>query len=130
MKIKNLRRKVFIGLTLCLVIFIVALGSIRLQIQTDLNKWSATAQAAHPHPGDNVASLIDYVSSERHSLEHRNHAVWALGQARQSDALPILEGYFTGEECDHRNYLCQGELDKAIKLCKGETPNLLVIKSP
>ena len=45
-------------------------------------------------------------------------------------ALPILEKYHTGKECDHDQYLCQGELEKAIKLCKGETPNLLCIKTP
>lgn len=114
------------GVVLC----VGALGFLRWQIQSGLNRWCRTAQAAHPHPSDPVAALLDYVQSDAHSLRERNHAVWALGQARDPRALPILEGYVTGAPCDHTGCLCQRELGKAVALCKGETPNLLRIRIP
>ena len=85
--------------------------------------------ALQPH-GDDIAAMIEFVQSNSHSLRDRNLMVWALGQARDSLALPVLESFYSGEECDHSQYLCQGELDKAIRLCRGETPNLLCIKTP
>jgi hypothetical protein len=115
-----------VGLVLCTA----ALGVLRQQIQSGLDNWCMTAEAAHPHPGDNVAALLDYVQSNAHSLQQRNHAVWALGQARDPRVLPVLEDPLTGESCDHARGLCQGELGKAIALCKGETPNLLHIRTP
>jgi hypothetical protein len=88
------------------------------------------AQSAHPHPGDDVAAMLEYVQTDSHSLRDRNLVVWALGQARDSRALPVLESYYTAGKCDHDRYLCQGELAKAIKLCRGPAPNLLFIKTP
>jgi len=49
----------------------------------------------------------------------RNHAIWALGQLGDKRALPSLEKLYTGEPCDHSKYVCQYELKKAIKLCRG-----------
>ena len=50
------------------------------------------AQQAHPHPGDDVAALIDFMNSAEHSLWDRNHkAIWTLGQLRDPKALPALE---------------------------------------
>jgi hypothetical protein len=123
-------RKVIGVLSISLILCAVALGVLRQRIQSDLDRWCMTAQAAHPHPGDDVAALIDYVRSDTHALRQRNNAVWALGQARDRRALPVLEGYLTGESCDHARDLCQHELGKAVALCKGETPNLLHIRTP
>jgi hypothetical protein len=123
-------RKVILVLLVSLVLCVSALGVLRQQIQSDLNRWCVTAQAAHPHPGDDVAALLDYVQSEAHSLSQRDQAVWALGQARDPRALAVLEGCVTGQSCDHARHLCQHELGKAIALCKGETPNLLHIRTP
>ena len=122
--------KILMALALLLILCAVALGFLRQQIQSGLNQWCATAQNAHPHPGDSVAALIDYVQSDAHSLVQRNYAVWALGQARDPRALPVLEDYLTGKPCDHAHTLCQGELTKAIALCKSDTPNLLCIRTP
>lgn len=114
----------------CLVLCTCAFGVLRWQIQSGLDKYCRIAQAAHPHPGDDVAALLDYARSTSHSLRQRNYAVWALGQARDPRALPFLESCYTGEPCDHEHGLCQGELKKAIELCKGHTPNPLLIDTP
>jgi hypothetical protein len=123
-------RRWILVLLVSLILCVGALGVLRQQIQSDLNHWCRTAQAAHPHPGDDVAALLEYVKSETHSLEQRNHAVWALGQARTPRAVPVLEGFVTGQSCNHRHHLCQHELAKALALGKGETPNLLRIRTP
>lgn len=130
MKSGAIRRKVTIGVIVLLACCVCGLGLVRWSIQSGLEKWCAIAQAVHPHPGDDVAALMDYVQSESHSLEQRNYAVWALGQARDSRAVAILESYQTGDGCDHDSRLCEGELDKAIELCKGDGPNLLLIRTP
>lgn len=123
-------RKIIGVLLVCFVLCASALGVLRWQIQSGLDQWCMTAQAAHPYPGHNIAALLDYVQSDAHSLRQRNHVVWALGQARDPRALPVLEGYLTGESCDHTRHLCQHELHKAIALCQGETPNPLHIRTP
>ncbi|MCA9733499.1 MAG: hypothetical protein H6696_17990 [Deferribacteres bacterium] len=120
----------FIGLTCFFVCAACALGVLRWDIQSDLDKWRDIAQSNHPHPGDDVAAMLEYVQSNSHSLPKRNHVVWALGQARDSRALTIIQSFYTGKKCNHSQYLCQRELLKAIKLCKDETPNLLFIKTP
>ena len=130
MRCKTVCRITVVVLLACLVVCVSALGVLRWRIQSGLDDWCAVAQAAHAHPGDDVAALLDYVQSERHTLRNRNHAVWALGQARDARALPVLERLYTGTPCDHERYLCQGELAKAIKLCKGQTRNLLCIRTP
>jgi hypothetical protein len=131
MRFKRLcSRKAGLVLLVSLVLCAGALGVLRQRIQSDLDTWCATAQAAHPHPNDDVAALLDYVQSDVHPLQQRNQAVWALGQARDPRALPVLEGCVTGESCEHARDLCQHELSKAVALCMGETPNVLRIRTP
>jgi hypothetical protein len=102
-------------------------GYLHWTIQSSLDKHSLMAQKAHPHAGDEVSALIAYVESESHSLRQRNLAVWALGQLPDSRALPVLERFCTGQPCNHDKFLCQRELTRAISLCKGEIPNVLLI---
>ena len=64
-------------------------------------------------------ALIEYMNSESHPLKERNRAVWALGRLRDPRALPALEGVYTGDLCEHARFLCQYELEKAIKRCGG-----------
>lgn len=76
--------------------------------------------AQEQYGGSCTIALMKYLQDEAgHSLEERNHAVWALGQLGDRDALPLLEHYYTGEECQHAIFLCQHELKKAIKLVDG-----------
>jgi len=108
-----------VGVLLCGV----ALGAILLNIHQSVQANCRVAQQAHPHPGDDVAALIDFMNSTSHSLRDRNHrAIWTLGRLRDPKALPALESVYTGEKCEHNKTLCQYELEKAIKLCGG-TPN-------
>lgn len=130
MNLKRLYRNGVTGLLICLIGGVCILGFLRWDIQSDLVKRCTVAQAAHPHSGDHVAALLDYVQSDLHTLEKRNRAVWALGQTRDSRALPILEKYLSGEDCDHAATLCQSEIKKAIALCCPDSLNLLCIKTP
>jgi len=126
----KIRKWLLVGFGICCMLFIGILVYARWSIQTSLNRWCATALEAHPEFHDPEAALMTFIQSDSHSLKERNNAVWALGQARDSRALPVLRQYYSGGECDHSRELCQYELKKAIKLCSGETPNLLVIKMP
>lgn len=130
MNVVRIRRLVLVGLAVLLACGACALGYCRWAIQSGLDRCCAMAQSAHPHPGDDVAAMLEYVQTDSHSLRDRDLVVWALGQARDSRALPVLESYYTGDKCDHDRYLCQGELAKAMKLCRGQAPNLLCIKTP
>ena len=130
MDFKKLRKVVTIAFVACVVLCACAIGSIRWGIQNGLDEWCARAQEAHPHSGDDVAALIAYVQSGSHSLHDRNLAVWALGQARDERALPVLPTFVTGETCDHSKYLCQYELKKAVELSGKDPINILKIRTP
>ncbi len=80
---------------------------------------SISEEAVEIYPGNVVPALMDYMDSKEHSLHKRNRAVWALGQLGDPMALPALNKYYTGRPCDHFRFLCQHELKKAIKMCKG-----------
>lgn len=82
---------------------------------------AVSAVSLREQPGDRIEALMAYADSPKHSLRERNRAVWALGQLGDSRALPLLEKYYTGGPCDHDQALCQDELKKAIRLCRGGT---------
>jgi len=82
---------------------------------------AASEAALLERPGDRVPALMEYVESPAHSLRERNRAVWALGQLGDARALPALEKHLTGRECEHGRTLCQHELRKALRLCRGAT---------
>jgi hypothetical protein len=97
-----------------------ALGVILWRIHQSVRENRRVAQQAHPHSGDDVAALIDFMNSPSHSLWERTHVgVWTLGRLRDPKALPALESAYTGDYCDHDKNLCQYELEKAITLCGG-----------
>ena len=81
----------------------------------------ASKAALAEQPGDRVSALIAYIDSPTHTLRERNRAIWALGQLGDARALPVLEKHFTDGPCDHSRALCQYELRKAIRLCRGGT---------
>lgn len=101
-------------------------GIVLLVIAYGLACWSIGAgvksiseEALSIFPGDTIASLMKYVDSEENDPQKRNRAVWALGQLGDPKALPVLEKLYTGKPCDHSRFLCQHELEKAIKACRG-----------
>jgi hypothetical protein len=130
MDFKKLRKVVTIAFVACVVLCACVLGCMRWSIQNGLDEWCAKAQEAHPHSGDDVVALIAYVQSDSHSLHDRNLAVWALGQARDERALPVLQAFVAGETCDHSKYLCQHELKKALELSGKDPINILKIRTP
>ena len=105
------------GTALMVVALLGAFLAIGLSIGSGVRDASAASVAAYG--GDRVDALISVVNSPAHSLHERNRAVWALGQLGDERALPVLERYVTGQPCDHARGICQHELSKAIRLCRG-----------
>ena len=105
------------GSLCCLAFLFIAFVLICWSIRTSVKEMSA--EAVGEYPGDRITALMAYVDSGNHSLRQRNRAVWALGQIGDKRALPVLEKWYTGQPCDHKNSLCQYELGKAIKACNG-----------
>ena len=95
------------------IAYLMACWSIRSSVK------EIGAEATQEFRGDRIEALMSYVNSENHSLRQRNRAVWALGQIGDERALPVLEKWYTGGPCDHDNSLCQRELQRAVKGCKG-----------
>lgn len=84
----------------------------------DVKDKCKTAQ--EQYGGSCVEALMTYLEDENgHNLRERDGAVWTLGQLGDRRALPLLKKYYTGEECRHDKFLCQRELEKAIKLVEG-----------
>ncbi len=101
-----------VGLGLAMLV-VVAFLSLRLWILVGARDLGTAAMGEYP--GDRVQALMAFVDSDRHSLDERNRAVWALGQLGDRRALPVVKKYYTGAPCDHARYLCQYELQKAIR---------------
>jgi hypothetical protein len=104
-------------------------GFCHVTIQSDMDRITELAQQSFPRPGGDGASLIAYMQSEDHTLRERNLAVWTLEQLRDPRALPALQAAYTGEPCEHRRFLCQRELKRAIEWCQGTTPNILLTRA-
>ncbi len=113
----NLKQAFGYGLLICFTLLSAAFVCICFSIRSSVKEISATAVGQYP--GDRIEALVTYVDSRNHSLKQRNHAVWALGQIGDERALPTLEKFYTGGPCDHESHLCERELQKAIKQCKG-----------
>ena len=108
----------------CMVVLVVSIslaGFFAICSAIGSGVRSVSTEALEGQSGDRVLALIAFVESEKHPLKERNRAVWALGRLGDPRALPVLEKYYTGAPCDHEHALCQGELSKAIRLCKGGT---------
>ncbi len=115
---RRISRLLMAAAALLIVVMAAAVGA---SLLVGSGVRSISAAALGPQPGDRIAALMTYVETPTHSLRERNRAVWALGQLGDPRALPVLERYFTGEPCDHERALCQYELKKAIRLCRGAT---------
>ena len=98
----------------CILIAMLGLESSILHTQEQRAR-----EAIARFPGDRIEALASMVACESCTVEHRNHAVWALGQLRDTRALSVLKKHFTGRECQHGVRLCEHELGKAIKKIEG-----------
>jgi hypothetical protein len=116
-RLVKVKKVIVYGASICFAFLFIVYLWVCFDIRSGVKQISA--EATQQYPGDRVEALIAYVKSEDHSLRKRNLAVWALGQIGDKRALPVLTESYTGQPCDHDHYLCQGELQKAIKLCQG-----------
>jgi hypothetical protein len=106
-----------IRISACLAAALIALiCAAELMIGLGVRRFSLLAQ--EHYPGDRVQALAEMVECDSCSLRDRNHAVWALGQLADRTALPVMEKYYTGRQCDHGKELCQYELRKALQLIR------------
>jgi hypothetical protein len=120
-------KKIFVyGISLCLVSLTILFVLLVWQIHSHVEM--ICVKACQKHPGDRVEALIAYIFSDEHSLQDRNHAIWALGHIGDERALPALEKLYTGMPCDHEKFVCQYELRKAIDKVKGKTFNFYLWK--
>ena len=127
MNLKNtpLRRIIFFVALIGVGMIFLSFLAVSIQIGFSIKEKCQLAQEAYKN-NDGVEALIDLIKDEQKTLKERNGAVWALGQLQDKKALPVLEKYYTGEECDHEKYLCQHELKKAINLINGFNVSALV----
>jgi hypothetical protein len=100
------------------ILIFVYLG-VSVMIGWGVNKESRSAMAQFK--GDRVEALIALVDCRDCRLEDRNHAVWALGQLKDKQALPVMYKYRTGKPCNHSTAICQYELEKAIRWTEGKS---------
>lgn len=117
---KKNRKKIFTVSLVAIFVLLMA-GYVAASLIIGSGVRAVSAASLREHPGDRVAALMAYADSPKHTLRERNRAVWALGQLGDSRALPLLEKNYTGGPCDHDRALCQYELKKAIRLCRGRT---------
>jgi hypothetical protein len=82
-------------LAIVLGILIVGYLGASIMIGLGINKESRSAMARFS--GDQIEALIAVVDCQDCRLDDRNHAVWALGQLRDSRALAVLYKYRTGK---------------------------------
>ena len=84
---------------------------------------SISKQAQEHYSGDVVEALIAALNSESADYRTRNDVVYALGQIGDERSFAVLQKYYTGEPCERPcrkdKYICQYDLETALKGCKG-----------
>ena len=112
--------KVFLVVLLgCIMLGGIAGGLAFWKIRQSVITNCVAAHKAYPHSGDDIDALIFYIYSDQHTFKERNRAVWTFGRLKDDRALPALNHFYTGAPCKHDSFLCQYELQKAIKRCGG-----------
>lgn len=115
-KIRTILLLIVLSFILLITIFFVTAK----QIGTSVNK--RCIEAENSYGGTCVEALIQLVDDPNNSFSNRNHAIWALGQLGDSNALPVLKKYYTGVIPKKEPYdsgISQYELKKAINLLEG-----------
>ena len=105
------------GLALGAGLLVLAYGLVCWVIGSGVD--DALSRASRRFPGLGSDALIAMVNSEEFPLKERNRAVWALGQLGDARAVSSLEALLTGRPCNHDAAICQYELKKAIRQCRG-----------
>ena len=113
-----------------LLVFIIGLGivyiGLRIWFKSEINQICNHAMSQYE--GDKIEALIAMLNAEDQILKTKNNAIWALGKLNDQRALPVLRKLQTGNECDHTRYVCQRELDKAIRNLEGKGIDILTFK--
>lgn len=105
-----------IGFGLFLLFFFITCTWIGYEVKNQCQS------AEREYDGDCVESLIVLLEDENKNFRAKNDAIWALGQLGDSRALPILQGFYTGDIPDREpldEVVSQYELKKAINLAGG-----------
>ncbi|MDD4975509.1 MAG: hypothetical protein PHY93_14210 [Bacteriovorax sp.] len=120
---KNFNKfKKYIGMTIAIGISIFALFFVITCVWIGVSVKTKVQEAKADYGGSSTEALMTLLEDESQSFRSRNSTVWALGQLGDSQALPILEKYYTGEIPDREplnEVISQYELKKAIKLLDG-----------
>jgi len=114
---RTIRSALFIGSAAGGGILILAYGIMCLAIGAGVDDLLERAHGSYS--GDDTAALVAMMSSGDTPLKDRNLAIWALGQLGDTRATASLEKLLTGEPCNHDLAICQRELKKAIRGCRG-----------
>lgn len=115
---KFLKYSFILGSASLLILYAIVCRMIYTEVK------STTDLAQHRFGGTPVEATIALLNSETTSFELKNKAVYALGQIGDPKALPALQAQVTGipcpKPCTKNGYICQYDLEKAIKECQGQ----------
>ena len=123
----RLRRILLKGTLIVLLACVVVIILLSLWIELHVKK--VCGMATRKYPGDKVEALMMFVETKENSYRAdlysaNNHAFWALGQLGDKRALPFLRNLLTGEPCNHKTNICQGEIKEAIQKLERNQFNL------
>lgn len=107
-----MKKVILILLALIVVLLSGSYIGLHIWIKSDIVKYCKSAM--NQYKGDEVEALISVLQSDTQSLTDKNHAIWTLEYIGDLRALPILKSLQTGQACNHRYYVCQRELNRAI----------------
>lgn len=120
MKTKNIIQRLFyigvIGVSIFILFFVIACTWIGYDVKQKCR------DAKYQYGGNCTEALISLLNDSSRGFRDRNSAIWALGQLGDSNALPVLQEYYTGDIPDREpldKVISQYELKKAVALTSG-----------
>ena len=119
-------KKIVFGLLIFLIGIIFIYYGLRAFFLIEIN--SISKMTINKYKGDRIEAMIKFLGSEEEELRHKNRVIWALGKLEDKRALAVLRRLYTGKECDHKKYVCQYELKKAISRLEGSRMDLFTYK--
>ena len=114
------------GLFILITVMGIACMGLRIWFKSEINQICNHAMTRNE--GDKIEALIAILNSEDQSLKTKNNAIWALGKLKDQRALTVLRNLQTGNDCDHTRYVCQRELEKAIRNLEGKKIDILTFR--
>ncbi len=118
--IKNFKKLILfigaIGFSIFILFFVITCTWIGFDVKTKC------FDAQKEYGGSCTESLIKLLEDENRGFKARNSAIWALGQLGDSNSLPVLQKFYTGNIPDREpldKTISQYELQKAINLTSG-----------